>query len=90
MSVDLNRDEIVAALKVGVVDVEFNKTDGSVRGMSATLLEEYIPPKPEGTGTSTRKQNPNVVAVIDVDLGEWRSFRIDSLVSFVPRSVDAA
>ena len=38
--------------------------------MNCTLVEDLLPPV-----TTERKPNPEVVVVLDVDKGAWRSFR---------------
>jgi hypothetical protein len=77
----MKRENIIEILsnKVGVVT--FTKKDGNDRVMRCTLLESMIPSDkaPKGTGSV----NDAVVPVFDLDLGEWRSFRIDSVKEVV-------
>lgn len=63
-----------------VVTVEFTKQDGSLRVMHATLDPARLP-LVESTKESTRKHNPDVCSVWDVDAAGWRSFRWDRLTS---------
>lgn len=64
------------------VRVTFTKKDGSERVMSCTLVESRIPsdksPKStdEGETTSTAA---SACRVFDTEIGEWRSFRWDSV-----------
>lgn len=50
--------------------VTFTKTDGSERKMRCMM---EAPTKPI--------KNPNVVPVMDLDKGVWRSFKVDSVLS---------
>jgi len=65
----------------GVVTVVFTKADGSERTMKATLLPEYVNNGKTLLQESKNKrpENPDVLAVWDVDANGWRSFRIDSI-----------
>lgn len=60
------------------VKLKFVKKDGSIREMNCTRAVYEIPVerKPKG---SNRIINNDILPVYDVDLGEWRSFRYDSL-----------
>lgn len=77
----MTRDEMIEILKNKVVAVKFTKNDGSERVMNATLLNEYVEPHIKST-SGTKRINQDVIAVIDTDLNEWRSFRVDSVKSF--------
>lgn len=74
-----NRDELVFLLTGGVVSIVFEKKDGTIREMACTLDDTIIPSDALPKGDSVRKQSDSVLAVFDVEVGEWRSFRIDSL-----------
>lgn len=63
--------------------VTFTKKDGSQRVMRCTLLPEVMNDnslQPTGSGGVA---NENQVRCIDVDIMAWRSFTVDSVVSFV-------
>jgi len=60
--------------------VKFTKKDGSLRSMRCSLQEKYLPPL-MGDAETTTKDNPDVLAVWDIDVNGWRSFRIDSVMS---------
>jgi hypothetical protein len=62
------------------VDIKFNKTDGSLREMRATLNPSLITSTYEKTTDRVKEANPDVQAVFDVDAGSFRSFRWDSLM----------
>ena len=74
----MEKPEIKAKLETGIATVVFNKADGSIRTMKCTLQPSYLPPKVETNGP-TKFNNPEVVAVWDIDNSAWRSFRIDSI-----------
>lgn len=79
----MTRTEIENVLKNSIVNVTFTKTDGSVRNMKCTLIEEFLPPvfldNDEQMEKKTRKQSLDSLAVWDMDKNAWRSFRVDSV-----------
>lgn len=78
MTKNTEREEILAALKTSVAGVIFEKKDGTIRQMRATLHESFLP---EQTTSETKKAtNDEVIACWDLDKQAWRSFRIDSIV----------
>lgn len=62
-------------LRDGIVTITFTKRDESERVIRATLNEHMIA---ETSGFGSRV-NTNVISVTDVELGEWRSIRYDSI-----------
>jgi hypothetical protein len=78
----VGRDLRKQMLKNDICRVVFTKKDGTERVMRATLLERFHPPKSERKTDRVIKENPDVIRVVDVDLGEWRSFRWDSIKEF--------
>lgn len=79
----LSKAELKEKLSQSVAKVIFNKSDGTLREMRCTLMSEFLPAKKELTEeVKPRKQNDDVVAVWDLDKESWRSFRLDSIVSF--------
>ena len=73
-----SKDEIKKMAQEGVITVTFTKVDGSERVMNCTLNSSHLPPQMDIKEASA-KDNPNVLAVWDVDKSAWRSFRIDSV-----------
>jgi hypothetical protein len=65
-------------LKEGIVQIVFEKADGTLREMNCTLAESVIPSE-KAPKNSGKAKNDNVLAVFDVDKSEWRSFRYDSV-----------
>lgn len=70
--------ELKELLKNNIVEVVFQKANGEVRKMKATLNETYILPV-VGKG---QVSNPDVQTVVDVEINEWRRFRLDSIISY--------
>ena len=69
-------------LQDNVVTVVFEKVDGTERTMRSTLQSSYLPQfLSEHDGQ--RQENPDVLAVWDVDNGGWRSFRVSSVKQFI-------
>lgn len=75
------KNDLLQKLRSGETTVRFTKVDGSERVMRCTLAEDKIPsekqPKSEGSSTTE-----SAVRAFDLDKGEWRSFRIGSLISY--------
>ena len=70
------RETLVEGLKRNVLTINFTKVNGDERVMNCTLHESMLP---EPTKESTKKENPDVIAVWDIDNNGWRSFRVDSV-----------
>lgn len=75
----MNRDELVNALKNGVVEVNFTKVNGENRIMKSTLKSEYLPPQIDIEEAISKKKNDEVLVVWDTEAAGWRSFRIDKI-----------
>lgn len=76
----MDRSEVLKALHEGQVQLCFQKVDGTLRNMLATLKEEFLPSQIDLEETiQKKKQNPDVLAVWDIENKGWRSFRWDRL-----------
>ena len=81
--------ELKEILSNTVSTVVFTKIDGTEREMKCTLLPEYLPTKPvvEGqqllTESLPKAENLSTLAVWDLEINGWRSFRIDSVKSVI-------
>jgi len=73
----MNRETLIKSLRKKAVRITFTKVNGEERVMDCTLQEHMIPP----TKLSNRKENEEVLPVWDVNKGEWRSFRLDSITN---------
>lgn len=83
--VEMTYEEIVNTLREGVVNLSFTKVkDGGVREMKATLVSDMIPADkmPKTDANANTEKNQIAVRVFDLDLNDWRSFRVDSLLTF--------
>ena len=80
------RESIVSDLRKNVLEVTFTKVNGDQRVMRCTLDPRYMPPKMESENVQEankyNRENPDVIAVWDIQNNGWRSFRVDS-VSYV-------
>lgn len=85
------RNDLVNALRSDVATVTFKKKDGSERIMKATLQTEFMPiikpADPSDTPKPERKVNEDVIAVFDTETNGFRSFRLDSVMSFFTATV---
>jgi hypothetical protein len=63
-------------LHTNVVNVTFMKVDGTERTLKCTLNPELLPAVPVTETKKERKQSTTSIAVFEVDLKEWRSFRV--------------
>jgi hypothetical protein len=77
-------------LRNQLCEVTFRKVDGSVRIMPCTLQPERLPAQEFEIVLETvetekakkpRTENPNTIRVYCLDKEEWRSFRIDNVIS---------
>ncbi len=73
------QEELFSMLRNGVVTVEFNKVNGDYRKMRCSLNDEYLP---EGYTLPEFEDSITRFSVIDIDKNEWRSFRLDSILSY--------
>lgn len=76
--------ELTTLASHGIITVSFTKVNGENRNMRCTLMPEHIVDNrvllQEGeVPKAPRPDNPDVLAVWDVDAQGWRSFRIDSV-----------
>jgi len=82
----MTRNEIMAALYENDCRVIFKKqSTGEEREMICTLREDVIPQATKSdtlTQTKVRTLNEEVVAAWDIEKQGWRSFRVDSVISF--------
>lgn len=76
----MNRDEMINGLREGTCRVIFRKVNGEERDMLCTLQTEAIP---EDKRPKTGKEyNDAVIRAFDVNKQEFRSFRVENVISF--------
>ena len=73
----MKRETLIKNLQKNVMQITFDKVSGEERVMHCTLHETFIP----ATSTNNKKNNDEVLPVWDVDIGAWRSFRLDSVTN---------
>jgi hypothetical protein len=74
-------ENINTILKSNVISITFEKVDGSIRVMRATLDPAIVPPSPPKSGGKTREPNLEVIPVWSIEDQGWRSFRKDLFIS---------
>lgn len=72
------RKWLIGLLKERPVELKFEKKDGSIREMNATLKDDLVI-KYEKKTDKEKAINEEVLPVFDIDKQEWRSFKLDSL-----------
>lgn len=78
----MSKEQVISLLKTNTVLIDFMKTDGTIRSMTATLREDIIPPAEKADPLSQKKVraiNDAVQVVWDFDKEAWRSFRWENL-----------
>jgi hypothetical protein len=80
----MNKQDLKERLSVGVVKICFEKADGTLREMNATLDPQVLPEPVASDEEINRNRAPNeeVQVVWDIDAQGWRSFRWDRLKEF--------
>jgi len=73
------KQSVAELARENVIRVTFTKSDGTERIMVCSLMDQYLPPIMEDAEVTT-KDNPNVLAVMDLQARSWRSFRINSVI----------
>jgi hypothetical protein len=77
-----SKDALISLLKNEIVQVKFNKVDGTERVMICTLREDHVKPYEKVAEGREKKVNENIISVWDTENDGWRSFRFDSIISF--------
>jgi hypothetical protein len=70
---------LVNTLRSAVVNVTFEKVDGTERTMQCTLRPEYLPEEYRNKAPMLTETAPQTISVWDVENGGWRSFRVDNV-----------
>ena len=66
-------EELKKEMRIGVVEFQFTKKDGSIRSAKGTTNMGIIPEENHPTGTDNTLSD-SVVRFFDVEKSEWRSF----------------
>ena len=73
----MKRDTLIKNLQKRVMRITFTKVNGEESVMDCSLQEHIVP----ATKYTDRKQNEEGLPVFDINKGEWRSFRLDSITN---------
>lgn len=85
------KEAIIERLRQGEVVVSFTKVDGDRRDMQCTLNEGKLPPiTGPDNAKQTRKENPAIQSVWDVNKQAWRSFRWENVIETTEVTTDAS
>lgn len=84
MNHQLTYQQILEMLHQSDCEVTFTKVDGNLRVMPCTLRAEALPEKSLTEDKQVREKNLNVISVWSLDKQQWRSFRVDNVVSISP------
>jgi hypothetical protein len=78
------RGYIKSMLKRDIMKVVFTKVDDTTREMYCTLQDEFVPEhkKYYFASEGSREKNMGTLSVFDLEKGDWRSFRIESITDF--------
>jgi hypothetical protein len=82
----LSSEEITQLLQAHRCEVTFTKVNGDLRVMPCTLRADVLPKKPVTEITENAKTKtpvPGVISAWCLDRQEWRSFRVNNVVSVV-------
>jgi hypothetical protein len=76
--------ELTEQLNNGIVEIAFDKVDGTRRIMKCTLDQDYLKAHSEikEQTENTRKPKEGVLVVFDTEKNDWRSMRVESIISF--------
>lgn len=75
----MTRQEIIDNLTANVCMVTFTKVNGEERSMPCTLRPDMLPP--QEVKESNKQVNESIVSAWVTDINQWRSFRVDNLLS---------
>lgn len=79
MKYDYN--DLVSKLRDGVLNVTFEKVDGTDRTMKCTLRPEYLPEEYRNKAPMLTETTPLTISVWDVEASGWRSFRVENVTA---------
>ena len=81
-NLELLKEDVLKSLRAGETTIRFTKVDGSERTMRCTLADSKIPSDKQPKNKEAGSTAGSAIRAFDLDKGEWRSFRLESLISF--------
>ena len=79
----MTRDEMLNKLRENECRVIFKKVNGEERDMECTLKESVLPKLQSKPDDKKRQPNETVIRAFDINKQEFRSFRVENVISFV-------
>lgn len=81
-NLEVLKEDVLQKLRTGETTVRFTKVDGTERTMRCTLVESNIPADKRPKEGTTGGTAGSAIRCFDLDIGEWRSFRLDSVITY--------
>lgn len=75
------RRPLVDILRQRSAVISFTKKNGERRTMFCTLKQEFLPALDPKKANGTRRKSETALPIFDMEIQQWRSFRLDSLES---------
>jgi len=87
-NISKGKEVLKTLLNEHVLSVTFTKKDGTERVMECTLKPDLLPIQDENTEPKdkTRVENAEVIQVYDLENTGWRSFRVESVTTFMVKN----
>lgn len=78
-----SKEIVISHMKSGIANFKFEKKDGELREMNATLVSSQIDPRfHKETNPNPYDANPDLVVCWDIDKSGWRSFKLSTLTEY--------
>lgn len=78
----LTKQELKEVFSKNIVNITFKKVDGTERVMKCTLDPNFLPVQETKSSSKKKAENDNVLPVWNLEEQAFRSFRVDSLISY--------
>ena len=78
----MNRAEMIQKLQESQCRVIFKKINGEERDMQCTLMESVLPKLQSKPDAKERQPNETIIRAFDIIKQEFRSFKVDNVISF--------
>lgn len=81
----ITKSALEKLLKREIIEIQFNKKDGTKRTMLCSLKHEFLPPLSTSsvdTKKKVKRENDEVLAAWDLEKDAFRSFRLNSIIDY--------